>query len=89
MPTSQINLFLAKAKPEPCFKYFSKPKAFFLSLKAQYQTNSNGALLLVYLTSLVLRSFSEAVEVGRLNPRPGIALEKRLAGLNRFKSNPK
>jgi len=26
---SQTNLFLAKAIPDPVFKYFSKPKAFF------------------------------------------------------------
>lgn len=26
-----INLFLAKAYPEPCFKYFSKDNALFLS----------------------------------------------------------
>jgi hypothetical protein len=34
--------FFAKALPEWDFRYFSNPKALYLSGKAEYQTNSHG-----------------------------------------------
>jgi len=42
------NRFLAKADPDPDFKYFSNAVAFSLSLKPKNITNSHGLSLHVY-----------------------------------------
>ncbi len=41
--------FLANALPEWDFRYFSNSSALYLSGKAQYQTNSHGANLAVWV----------------------------------------
>jgi hypothetical protein len=46
--------FLAKARPDADFRYFSKAKACFSSEKATYVLSAHGAYFDVHLTGFVL-----------------------------------